>query len=119
MRRRYPDIELDLTSRVRTADGVASVANGTLDLAFVGLPESPVPSVITRLVAREEIGAVLPLDHPLAQEKSISLQLLAGDDFISPPMDGSSAMTEVMLASCMAADSGHILSRSCRTLTWC
>lgn len=103
VRRRYPDIELDLTSRVRTADGLASVVNGTLDLAFVGLPESPAPSVMTRLVAREEIGAVLPLDHPLAQEKSISLQSLAGDDFISPPMDGSSSMTEVMLASCMAA----------------
>lgn len=103
VRRRYPDIKMDLTSRVRTADGLASVANGTLDLAFVGLPESPVPSVTTRLVAREEIGAVLPLDHPLAQEGSIPLTSLAGDDFITPPMDGSSAMTEVMLASCMAA----------------
>lgn len=103
VRRHYPNLELDLTSRVRTADGLASVANGTLDLAFVGLPESPVPSVLTRLVAREEIGAVLPLDHPLAQEKSIPVQSLAGDDFISPPVDGSSSMTEVMLASCMAA----------------
>lgn len=103
VRRLYPDIELDLTSRVRTADGLASVANGTLDLAFVGFPESPVPSVTARLVAREEIGAVLPLDHPLARETSIPLQSLAGDDFISPPMDGSSAMTEVLLASCMAA----------------
>jgi DNA-binding transcriptional LysR family regulator len=103
LRRRYPDIELDLTSRVRTADGLASVANGTLDLAFVGYPESPAPSVRARLVAREEIGAVLPLDHPLAHKRSIPLKSLAGDDFISPPMDGSSAMTEVLLASCMAA----------------
>jgi len=103
LRRRYPDIELDLTSRVRTADGLASVANGTLDLAFVGYPESPAPSVVARLVAREQIGAVLPLDHPLARKRSIPLKSLAGDDFISPPMDGSSAMTEVLLASCMAA----------------
>lgn len=103
LRRRYPDLELDLTSRVRTADGLASVANGTLDLAFVGMPESPVPSVTARLVAREAIGAVLPLDHPLAHEQSIPLQSLAGDDFISPPTDGSSSMTEVLLASCMAA----------------
>ena len=103
LRRRYPDLALDLTSRVRTADGLASVANGTLDLAFVGLPESPVPSVVTRLVAREEIGAVLPLDHPLSGEASIPLQSLAGDDFISPPVDGSSSMTEAMLAACTAA----------------
>lgn len=103
VRRRHPDITLDLTSRVRTADGLASVVNGALDLAFVGLPESPAPMVATRLVAREEIGAVLPLDHELAQEKSIPLQRLAGDDFISPPTDGSSSMTEVMLAACMAA----------------
>lgn len=103
VRRRHPDIELDLTSRVRTKDGLASVANGTLDLAFVGVAESPDPSVVARLVAREEIGAVLPLDHPLAREKSIQLQSLSGDDFISPPTDGSSSMTEVLLASCMAA----------------
>ena len=103
VRRRHPDIELDLTSRVRTRDGLASVANGTLDLAFVGVAESPDPSVVARLVARDEIGAVLPLDHPLAREKSIPLQSLAGDDFISPPTDGSSSMTEVLLASCMAA----------------
>jgi DNA-binding transcriptional LysR family regulator len=103
VRRRYPEIGMDLTSRVRTADGLASVANGTLDLAFVGLPESPPPSVLTRLVAREEIGAVLPLDHPLARETSIPVQSLSADDFISPPVDGSSSMTEVMLASCMAA----------------
>lgn len=103
VRRRHPDIELDLTSRVRTRDGLASVANGTLDLAFVGVAESPDPSVVARLVAREEIGAVLPLDHQLAREKSIQLQSLSGDDFISPPTDGSSSMTEVLLASCMAA----------------
>lgn len=103
VRRRYPDITMELTSRVRTADGLASVANGTLDLAFVGLPEAPVPAVVTRLVASEEIGAVLPLDHPLAGETSISLRSLASDDFISPPLDGSSSMTEVMLAACLAA----------------
>ncbi|WP_285248353.1 LysR family transcriptional regulator [Pseudarthrobacter sp. efr-133-R2A-89] len=103
VRRRYPDITMELTSRVRTADGLAGVAKGTLDLAFVGLPEAPVPSVVTRLVASEEIGAVLPLDHPLAGESSISLRSLASDDFISPPLDGSSSMTEVMLAACLAA----------------
>ena len=103
VRRRYPDIKMELTSRVRTADGLASVANGTLDLAFVGLPENPAASVLTRLVASEEIGAVLPLDHPLAGKESIPLRSLAGDDFISPPLDGSSSMTEVMLASCLAA----------------
>lgn len=103
VRRRHPDITMDLTSSVRTTDGLASVANGTLDLAFVGLPDAPVPGVVTRLVASEEVGAVVPLDHPLAQEQSIPLQALASDDFISPPLDGSSSMTEVMLASCMAA----------------
>ncbi|BCW56093.1 LysR family transcriptional regulator [Arthrobacter sp. FX8] len=103
VRRRYPDIKMDLTSRVRTADGLASVAKGALDLAFVGLPESPPASVMTRLVASEEVGAVLPLDHPLAQEQSIPLKSLATDDFISPPLDGSSSMTDVMLAACQAA----------------
>ncbi|MFJ6157722.1 LysR family transcriptional regulator [Pseudarthrobacter sp. NPDC092184] len=103
VRRRYPDIKMELTSRVRTVDGLANVANGTLDLAFVGLPEDPPPSVVTRLVASEEVGAVLPLDHPLAHEESISLRALAKDDFISPPLDGSSSMTDVMLTACLAA----------------
>lgn len=101
--RGYPDIKMEFTSRVRTVDGLASVANGSLDLAFVGFPEAPTPSVMTRLIASEEIGAILPLDHPLAQEKSISLHALSADDFISPPLDGSSSMTDVMLAACLAA----------------
>ncbi|WP_105035916.1 LysR family transcriptional regulator [Cryobacterium aureum] len=103
LRRLYPDIELDLTSRVRTIDGLTGVANGTLDLAFVGLPEFPVAPVISRLISREEVGAVLPIDHPLAHEKSISVQSLAGDDFVAPPVDGSSAMTEALLATCLDA----------------
>lgn len=102
IRRQLPDIDLQLVSRVRTGDGIAKLRNGTLDLAFVGLP-LVAEDIDSRLIARTRLGAVVPIDHPLAEAPSLSTRQLADDDFLSMPVDGSSAMTEALLRCCIAA----------------
>ncbi|GAA3032127.1 LysR family transcriptional regulator [Microbacterium dextranolyticum] len=102
IRRELPEIDLQLVSRVRTGDGVAKLRNGTLDLAFVGLP-LVADDIDSRLIARTRLGAVVPIDHPLADAPSLVARQLADDDFLSMPVDGSSAMTEALLRCCIAA----------------
>ncbi|MFF8186990.1 LysR family transcriptional regulator [Microbacterium sp. NPDC016588] len=102
VRRELPDIDLQLVSRVRTGDGLVKLRNGTLDIAFVGLPITA-EGVASRLIARTELGAALPVDHPLADDASISAAQLADDDFLSMPMDGSSSMAEALMRCCIAA----------------
>lgn len=102
VRRELPDIDLQLVSRVSTGDGLAKLRTGVLDIAFVGLPIAT-SGVAARLIARTEFGAVLPVDHPLAEETTLSLRRLAEDDFLSMPLDGSSAMAEGLIRCCVAA----------------
>lgn len=78
-RRRYPGIEL----HVRTAPStemVAAVAEGTLDLAVVGLvADRATPAGLVRQVlARDPLVAVVPGAHPLAGRARIALTELAG-----------------------------------------
>jgi DNA-binding transcriptional LysR family regulator len=102
IRRDLPDIDLELISRISTGEGITKLRNGTLDIAFVGLPIGGAPAVTSRLISRMEMGAVVPEDHPLADETSISVSRLADDDFLCMPMDGSSAMADALMRCCAA-----------------
>ncbi len=103
IRRELPDIELELISRINTGEGITRLRNGTIDIAFVGLPVGSGSVVSSRLISRMEMGAVVPEDHRLAGESSISVSQLAEDDFLCMPTDGSSAMAEALMRCCTAA----------------
>ncbi|QAY59292.1 LysR family transcriptional regulator [Microbacterium protaetiae] len=103
IRRELPDIDLELISRISTGEGLTKLRNGTIDIAFVGLPIGSSPAVSSRLISRTEMGAVVPEDHPLADETSISVAQLEDDDFLSMPLDGSSAMADVLMRCGIAA----------------
>lgn len=102
VRQRYPGVTLSLTGRVMTRDGVEQVERGGLDIAFVGLPIDPSP-VRTRLVAREPLGIVLPVDHPLADESAVDLADAADDGFITTPDSAGSALQQVAMQACVRA----------------
>ncbi|GAA3756611.1 LysR family transcriptional regulator [Microbacterium kribbense] len=103
IRRTMPDIDLELISRIHTGEGITKLRNGTLDIAFVGLPLGGARGVASRLISRVGMGAVVPEDHPLADEKSIRVAALADDDFLSMPLDGSSSMADELMRSCIAS----------------
>ncbi|MFF7634681.1 LysR family transcriptional regulator [Kitasatospora sp. NPDC008050] len=78
-RRRHPGIELHVRS-APSAEMVAAVAEGTLDLAVVGLiADRAAPAGLVRQVlARDPLVAVVPGTHPLAGRGPVALTELAG-----------------------------------------
>ncbi|GAA2042402.1 LysR family transcriptional regulator [Catenulispora yoronensis] len=84
-RERYPQVRIGL--RVGASNDLAEqVRDGTLDLAFLGLPVSARPQGVAMLeLARERLVAVVAPDHPLAAEESVDLRRLAAEPFVDLP----------------------------------
>ncbi|KAA9159335.1 LysR family transcriptional regulator [Amycolatopsis acidicola] len=96
LRTRHPDVALNLVDRVTTEDAVEEIEQGALDVAFIGLPA---PGTLPhRVVTVEELGAVVPSDHPFADRAEIGLPELAEHDWVLMP--GQSALRAVILNSC-------------------
>lgn len=78
VRRRFPDVELQLREE-RTADLLASLRSGTLDLALLA---SPVPGDTTGIevvdLARDPFVLALPEGHPFAGRSRLPQSVLAG-----------------------------------------
>lgn len=65
---------------------VAQVRQGTLDVAFLGLPAgAAVDGVHDHGLARDRLVAVLTPSHPLAGRKRVGLQRLAREVFVDFP----------------------------------
>lgn len=103
VRRRYPQVALQLVAGVLTGDGVVQIERGALDLAFVALPLDPSRRVRSRLIGREPLGVALPTDHPRAGDAAIDLRDLADDDFITIPATSGSGLWEAGLRACTTA----------------
>lgn len=79
------------TVRIRLRSGgsdefIAAIADGSMDVAVLGLPESVTPTkVATRELAREQLVAVLGSGHSLAGRHSLQLRDLAGETFVDFP----------------------------------
>lgn len=102
LRNRYPHLELTLTGGLLTQDALDQLDNGSLDLSFIGLPVDA-PSLATRSIAVEPLGAILPEDHPLAGRASIGLDELAVDGFITMPAAQGSTLRDAIFSACTAA----------------
>jgi DNA-binding transcriptional LysR family regulator len=102
LRHRYPQLDLTLTSGLLTQDSLDHLRNGSLDLSFIGLPVDA-PSLATRSIAVEHLGATVPIDHPLAAQPSAKLSELAGEGFITMPAAQGSTLREATFSACTAA----------------
>jgi DNA-binding transcriptional LysR family regulator len=68
-------------------------------VAFVRRPVDD-PTLLTEIVAVDDVVAVLPDDHPLAAQRSIPLAALAEEAWVVPPAVVSRAYREMLLADC-------------------
>lgn len=102
LRHRFPQLDLTLHGGLLTHEALQRLGNGSLDLAFIGLPVDA-PALATRRIAVERLGAAVPADHPLAHGESIELAELADEPFITMPAAQGSTLREVTLAACSAA----------------
>ncbi|NKY84897.1 LysR family transcriptional regulator [Nocardia veterana] len=84
-RRRYPHVRISL--RVGASDDLTEqVRDGSLDIAFLGLPTTATPQgVAVRELARDRLVAVVAPDHPLAAEAAVDLRRLAAEVFVDLP----------------------------------
>ncbi|MBE9373677.1 LysR family transcriptional regulator [Saccharopolyspora sp. HNM0983] len=99
VRTRHPHIALELADRVTTEDAVAAMERGSLDVAFAALPA---PGALPhRIIAVEELGAVVPGDHALATRDVVALDELAEQDWVLMP--GQSALRSVIGTACHTA----------------
>lgn len=103
VRRRFPQVTLNLVAGVLTREGVVQIERGSLDLAFVALPIDPSPRVRSRLIAREPLGVALPIDHPRAGDTAVDLIDLADEDFVTLPAAAGSGLREAALSACVNA----------------
>ncbi|WP_174615451.1 LysR family transcriptional regulator [Virgibacillus ihumii] len=62
-----------------------SVKNGDIDVAFLGPVPKKDPDIESHILFTENILALLPLSHPLAEQNSLHLSDLKKDEFVSFP----------------------------------
>lgn len=64
---------------------IDAVKSGEIDLAFIGPVPTKDPDIETKILFTENIAALLPSNHPLADRKRINLSELRNDSFVSFP----------------------------------
>ncbi|PLT35111.1 LysR family transcriptional regulator [Bacillus sp. V5-8f] len=62
-----------------------AVKIGDINLAFLGPVPTGEPGIDADILFTESISALLPISHPLAEKKSLSLNELRNDDFVLFP----------------------------------
>ncbi|OXM42451.1 LysR family transcriptional regulator [Amycolatopsis alba] len=84
--RRYPLVELQVTVSIAGSTGLAEdLRQGRLDIALLGLPESDLAGLDTKLVGSAPFVVVLPEGHRLRDRRSLTLADLAGESFVDNP----------------------------------
>ncbi len=87
---RYPQVQISLLMDM-TEPLVESVRDGALDVAFIGMvPTARTTGVREKELARSELVAVVPPDHPLAGREWTTLARVARENFVDY-MAGSAA----------------------------
>jgi DNA-binding transcriptional LysR family regulator len=86
--RNYPFVRIRLR---HTSSGsmkyLSSIADGSLDLAFISAPDRFPTNVEMRLLSREPMLFVCRPDHPLAQRDRVGIAELVAEDLIGLPSE--------------------------------
>jgi len=101
-RQSYPYVVLTLAEG-NTAQLLAWLDGGTVDVAFVRLGSQSPAGVEFNHIAIEPMRAVLSSAHPLAKKKKIALSALAQDPFVMLPRVASPTLHDVIVGACREA----------------
>jgi DNA-binding transcriptional LysR family regulator len=101
-REQYPDVELILTE-AQTAQQVTKIQTDEADVGFVIPPLRDADGLSVEVLAKNQMVAALPENHPLAQLQSISLSDLASEDWIIFPARQGPGLHERVLTACAQA----------------
>jgi len=110
-RQSHPDVVLSL-QEMDTADAVAALGRGSLDVAFVRVERGD-DQTLVRPLRRANFGVAVPATHTLAGMDEVSLNELAGEPFVMPRRSVASAYFDQMLEACrLAGFNPHIAHQS-------
>lgn len=86
-RQRHPQVRISLKVGA-SEDLTGEVADGDLDVAFLGLPTTMRPDGVgARELGRDRLVAVMSPEHPLAGEDTVDLERLSHEVFADLPAD--------------------------------
>ncbi|MEX5258973.1 LysR family transcriptional regulator [Kocuria sp. CPCC 205263] len=102
VRRRHPDIAVRFVDRALSGEALTRLEQGTVDLAFVGLPFSS-PSLDHLLITVETNHLIVPSEHRLADRRSVHPAELADEAFVCTPREQGSSMRNALTHGAYAA----------------
>ncbi len=112
----YPGVGLTLTEDT-TAQLLELLNDGRLDLALLRPGTHTFAGVALHPIASEQFKAVLPVAHPLAQQRRIPLSALAGESFILIPRVDSPMLHDEILSACRHAGFEPLLGQQAPQLS--
>ena len=113
-RKRYPDVEINLTELTPTRQ-IEGLVDRQLDLGIIGLGlPTPHDELEVAVMSREGLVVALPLDHPMANRRRVALRELAKEKFIFTARVDAPAFNPWLLALCQLANCRSPTRRS----TW-
>jgi DNA-binding transcriptional LysR family regulator len=112
-RREYPQVRLRVVE-MTTKDQLEQLKARYLDL---GLLRTPLPHeaalIDTRLYKRDHLMAALPMNHPLAGQKTIALKQLAQESFVSFSKEKVPAAHAQLISACATANFYPNIEQEC------
>lgn len=96
LQRSHPDIEVELYESI-TERIVEGLRNRSLDLGVVRYPLEQFSGLELEIVDEDGYCVALPIGHPLAGRKALSLAALANEPLLVPPKEHSPALRNLML----------------------
>lgn len=97
--RRHPDVAIEVIE-LGIDEQLEAIDQGTLDVGILRLPLSECPSTVeTMAVLSEPIVMAMREDHPLAEQKSISIHQFEDEPLISSQTDKVGILKQVLSAT--------------------
>lgn len=100
-RGRYPSVEVVLRE-LTTAQQIAALSSGEIDLGFVRAPPDH-EDLVSRVLVDEPFVAALPRRHPLARGPKVRVADLAGEPFILFPRPLAAGLYDAVVSACQRA----------------
>jgi DNA-binding transcriptional LysR family regulator len=100
-RRQYPTLSLTLVE-MDSAQALAAVGNGEIDLAFARFDHQISPLAI-RPITTDHLVVALPIDHRLTQQAKVALGELADESLVLFPRRISPHYFDIIVAACRDA----------------
>ena len=98
-RQAYPEVHIKLVE-MELRQQLARIAEGELDFGYIRSPAPIPPGVMTQIVLKEPLIAVLPTGHPSGSASEIALGALSGETFLTPRQPADVGFHHNTIAAC-------------------